>query len=503
MSRATRSFVGRGIVAAMLWLSVGYTAAAQIAPPRFAVTLSPTVAQKQVSGRLFVYLSQKNPVPMDGPDWFEPEPFYGVDVQDVKPGETVVVDDRAEGFPGPISQLRPGTYKVQALLDHDFDNAKPSEGVGNFYGAAQEVEIGPGSEVRLTLDRVITDKPFKNSRWVHEVVITSKLLSDFHGREVVEKAGVILPLSYFDQPNRQYPTIYIIPGFSGSHRQAERYAEGVQPLAPNEEEFIRVMLSGQCKWGHHVYANSATNGPRGDALVNELIPYIDTNFRTIPEAGARFLNGHSSGGWSSLWLQVNYPDMFGGVWSTAPDPVDFRDYQQVNLYANPPLSLYFDGEGNRRPLARKGDRPVLWYESFGLMDDVLKRGGQLRSFEAVFSPVGADGEPLKLWDRESGRINPAVAKAWQKYDIRLILEHNWDTLGPQLQGKLNIFTGDRDTFYLEGGVKQLGGTLRELRSDAVVEVVPGADHSTLLTADLYRRIRKEMGDTYRSRYPRR
>ncbi len=505
MSQAT-TIVVRGGFLALIWLvSIQPQLFAQpAAAPRFSVTLSDKVAQQPVTGRLFLFFSQKNnQQPMEGPDWFNPEPFFGIDIAAMKPGETVSFDDSADGFPAPISRLPPGRYRVQALLDHDFANAKPSEGAGNYYSAAQDVEVGTGREMLLTLDRTIPEKPFKNSRWVHEVVLTSKLLSDFHGREVAEKAAVILPLSYYDQPDRQYPTIYIIPGFSGSHRQAERYANGVQPLFAGEQEFIRVMLSGQCKWGHHVYANSATNGPRGDALVKELIPYIDTNFRTIPEEGARFLNGHSSGGWSSLWLQVNYPDTFGGVWSTAPDPVDFRDFQQVNLYANPPLSLYSDEQGNRRPLARRGGNPVLWYGSFGLMDDVIKRGGQLRSFEAVFSPLDANGEPQQLWDRETGRINPDVARAWQKYDIRLVIERNWETLGPKLQGKLNIIMGSNDTFYLEGAVKQLAGSLRDLRSDAVVEMVEGADHSSLLTADLFRRIRQEMGQSFRNRYSQR
>ena len=128
---------------------------------------------------------------------------------------------------------------------------------------------------------------------------------------------------------------------------------------------------------------------------------------------------------------MTYPDFFAGVWSTSPDPVDFRDFQQVDLYANPPLSLYYDPEGRPRPLARRGETPVLWFPSFGKMDDVIGRGGQLRSFEAVFSPLDAAGLPRKLWDRRTGRIDPAVAKSWEPYDIRLKLERNWRRAGAQ------------------------------------------------------------------------
>jgi S-formylglutathione hydrolase FrmB len=261
------------------------------------------------------------------------------------------------------------------------------------------------------------------------------------------------------------------------------------------------MLSGDCGWGHHVFADSATNGPRGKTLVSELIPYVDEHFRTVPAPTARFVTGHSSGGWSSLWLQVRYPDTFGGVWSTAPDPVDFRDWQQVDLYATPALSLYVDERGERRPIARLAGKPVLWYDSFAKMDDVLGRGGQLRSFEAVFSPLDSDGLPRRMWDRTSGRVDPEVVKAWEAYDIRLHVERNWDELAPKLRGKLHIYTGEIDTFYLEGAVRQLKESLAALGSDAEISIVAGKDHGSLLTPELVRQIRKQMTTEFLSHHP--
>ena len=233
-------------------------------------------------------------------------------------------------------------------------------------------------------------------------------------------------------------------------------------------------------------------GLRGRALVEEFIPEIDRRFRTIAEPRGRLLAGHSSGGWSSLWLQVTHPEFFGGVWSSSPDPVDFRDFQRADLIAVPPLSLYFDVQSKPRPIARIGRRPVLFYPSFGLMDDVLGRGGQLRSFEAVFSPLDTNGQPQKLWDRRTGQIDPAVAKAWEKYDIRLQLERNWKTLEPLLRGKLHITVGTLDTFYLESSVLSLAHTLKRLGSDAEITIVPGADHSTVLTSEYYHRVRRQM-----------
>jgi pimeloyl-ACP methyl ester carboxylesterase len=337
---------------------------------------------------------------------------------------------------------------------------------------------------------------FAESKWVKEIVLPSQLLGRFHKREVIERAAVVLPASYFEDKDRRYPAVYIIPGFGGSHRDGLRYATAPPQPETDETEFIRVFLSGRCKWGHHVYADSATNGPRGEALVREMMPHIDREFRTLAEPTARFVMGHSSGGWSSLWLQVTYPEIFGGVWSSSPDPVDFRDYQLVNLYADPPLNMYRDESGERRPIARRGETPVLWYGTFTKMDDVIGRGGQLRSFEAVFSPLDDAGLPKHLWDRPSGRVDPAVAKAWEKYDISLILKRDWPRLKTQLSGKLHVTMGTLDTFYLDGATRLLAERLKELGSDAEVTFVEGANHGSFLTPDYYSRVRREMSAAY-------
>jgi hypothetical protein len=188
---------------------------------------------------------------------------------------------------------------------------------------------------------------------------------------------------------------------------------------------------------------------------------------------------------------VTYPDVFGGTWSTSPDPVDFRNFQRIDIYA-PDENVYRDREGKRRPIARMGTIPSLFYDRFSRMDDVIGWGGQLGSFEAVFSPVDHQGHPRKLWDRSTGAIDPAVAKAWESYDIRLILERTWPKLGPKLKGKLHVITGDLDTFYLEGAVKLLKESLARLGSDAVVEIIPNRDHSTVLDAKLAQRLDREM-----------
>jgi S-formylglutathione hydrolase FrmB len=479
-------------VALMVSFTVGAARAApdERTPLAFEVTYPPTVHRGPISARVYVMLgpAEGSGEPRKGPNWFQPKPFFATDAREWKPGEPLRIGSDATGFPGPMATLRPGRYAIQAVIRLNHDTHQLGDGEGNAYGPIARVELDPGKSgiVSLRVDRVVPPRSFPESDRVKLVELPSPLLSAFHGRPIRHRAAVILPEG---DRARSRPTLYIIPGFGGNHRMAlelvnsRRYAFG--------KDLIRVVLDPDCAMGHHVFADSATNGPRGRALVEELIPHIEATFPAIPRASARLLNGHSSGGWSSLWLQVTYPDTFGGTWSTSPDPVDFRDFQQIDLYARGE-NMFRNRDGDRRPIARRGGRPVLFFDDFSRMEDVLGDGGQLRSFEAVFSPLGPDGSPRRLWDRGGGAIDPEVARAWEAYDVRLVLETNWPMLGPKLAGKLHVLTGALDTFYLEGAVRLLKESLAALKSDAVVEIIPGKDHSSILDAALSARLDREM-----------
>jgi hypothetical protein len=386
-------------------------------------------------------------------------------------------------------------------MDLDRGARSFSTAEGNGYSKPARVHLDPAASgpVKVVLDQVYHETAFAETDRVKLVDIESRLLSAFHGRPVHLRAGVVLPKSFTQQPARRYPVTYEIPGFGGDHRgafaAAKRNATEVAGV-----EMLYVVLDPACRWGHHVFADSDNNGPCGRALCEELIPFIERTYRGLGQPGARFVTGHSSGGWSSLWLQVAYPDFFGGVWSTAPDPVDFRDFQRVNLYA-PGANLFHDEAGKPRPLARSGDKVLFYYKPFSDMETVMGHGGQLGSFEAVFSPRGSGGRPQRLWDRQTGRIDPAVAHAWERYDIRLVLERNWPALAPKLKGKLHVYMGNQDNFYLEGATALLKRALTELGSDAVVELFPGRDHRTLMDRALRERIAREMADQFRRSYP--
>lgn len=358
------------LLACLLGVSSWGLTGVKAADPKFRVRLSESVASKPITGRLFVFATASaQRSPMQGPNWFSPEPFAAIDVNGLKPGDTVEFDSAVDAFPAEIAKWPEKTYRLQAVLDHDFYYPPPHQGPGNFYSDVTTWDSASSGVVTLDLDKVVPEVEYKDTDRVKFVQKKSDLLSDYFQREVIDRAAVILPASYETSSDRRYPVYYEVTGFGGTLRGMGR--DPNPRRAPSEVEFIQVMLTGECKFGHHVYANSETNGPRGDALIQEMIPYIDSQFRTIADSKARFVGGHSSGGWSSLWLQVSYPETFGGVFSTSPDPVDFRDFQGTDLYAFPLQSVYTDPRGNRRPLARQGEQVMLWYDDFCKMDQVL------------------------------------------------------------------------------------------------------------------------------------
>ncbi len=450
------------------------------------------------TGRVYVMLVARNTTELaDGPNWFRPEPFFALDVKDVRPGQVMVLDKKALGYPATLDKLVKGTYTIQAVMDLRPGAARFSRAPGNLYGVErQALDFAKSGVVKILLDQVVPARRFVEVARVKVVDIESKLLTKFHGTSTRLRAGVALPESYATQPKKNYPVVYEIPGFGGDHFGAfGLIGRGVTTI--DGVEVIHVVLDPNCHHGHHVFADSANNGPVGRALIEELIPAIEKRFRAIPKPAARLLTGHSSGGWSSLWLQVTYPDSFGGVWSTAPDPVDLRDFQQINVYREGE-NMFTDAKGVARPIARQGTKPMLFYKPFSDMEVVMGHGGQLASFEAVFSERDEGGQPKRLWDRKTGALDAKVAKSWEKYDIRLVLERDWKTLGPKLSGKIHVYMGDLDTFYLEGATRLLGESLKKLGSDAIVELFEGKDHGSLMNAAMRKRIAKEMAAKLRA-----
>lgn len=467
----------------------------------FQIKLSPELSSVPVSGRLLIFMTRDSAsLDVVQPSLFELEKVWAAanEVRNLRPGSSIDFDADLLSYPAPFSTAAPGDYQIMALLDLDHSYSYSQMGPGDLRSAVVSVpRLNPGEagSISLVLEKRVAD-PNTNSDTpsIKFIEFQSGALSAFWGRPIMMRASVLLPTSYATSKLR-YPTVFKVHGFGGSHLRVSRDApallkkmsEGTLP------EMIYVYLDGSCPLGHHEFADSANNGPWGQALVKELIPHLESKFRMDAISRGRFLTGHSSGGWSTLWLQINYPDVFGGTWSTAPDPVDFRSFSGADLTKSPTENFYQGPAGKPRNILRYKGKDIFSWDQFARFARVIgEYGGQIESFEAVFSPRAEDGRPMELFDRETGAIDPRVQKAWERYDISRLLVTNWKTLGPKLRGKIHVIVGTADNFHLEEAVYLLRDRLKQLGSDATFEFIEGRDHMDLYQGDLADRIARDM-----------
>lgn len=486
---------------------------------RFQVTLDRKLGTNQVSGRLLVLMtSKREPLEVIEPSPTEMQSTWvcAREVSAWKPGETLELDPDLIAFPQPFSRA-PGThYQIMALLDTDHSLGYDGVGPGDLYSAVkrmEEVQPKQAGNVSLTLSQRVPPRDKMVDMATHkQMVRRSELLSTFWGRPMDVRADVILPPSYATTPAKRYPTVYYIHPFGsspaaswvdanlGSGPTATEMAAGM--AAGTWPEMVYVFLDATCPQGHHAFADSVNNGPWSRALVEEFIPYLEKSFHLDARPTARFLTGHSSGGWSALWLQVRHPDFFGGSWATAPDPVDFRNWSGIDLTKTPPENFYRKTMTRPRWLIRIDDREVVTTEDFGKWERVLAdRGGQFNSFEAVFSPRSETGQPMPLFNRETGAIDPVVQQAWSHYDLSKFLKNNWAQLGPKLRGKLHVYVGTKDSIHLEESVYLLRDTLGNLGTDAAFTFMEGKTHFDLYADGLAKRIALEMGQASKAAAP--
>ncbi len=486
---------------------------------RFEVSFPASAHSQPVTGRVFVMITPDNyPEPrFQVGFWGDSPPFFGADVNQLKPGEIATVDSRTLGYPvRSLSGIPPGDYYVQALLNI-YSECRRSDGhtvwvhldhwegqqfngsPGNLYSRVEKIHIDPsrGYDVKLSVSRVIP--PVKippDTRWVKRIKIQSAILSKFWGQPVFLGAVVLLPKGYDLHPGVRYPVIYEQGHFS--LRPPFGFATHEQPVSARSQRLLKsynietgydfskawtsdhfprmiaVTFQHPTPYFDDSYAvNSANNGPYGDAIMKELIPYVETHFRIIRQSYARVLTGGSTGGWESLALQVKHPGFFGGTWTLYPDPVDFEHYQLVNIYSDPNA---FFAPGHRwiqvpRPMMRDTNGQVeMTMQQMSQLEAVLgshgRSGQQFEAWEAVYGPVGADGYPKPLWNKLTGQIDPAVASYMRDhgYDLAYYLQQNWSTLGPELKGKLHIYVGDMDSYYLNLAVYDLQNMLSHTTS---------------------------------------
>ena len=408
-----------------------------------------------------------------------------MEVEAIRPGEAVTLNPDTKAYPQPFSTASKGKRQFMALLDPDHSYAYGGQDAGDLFGPVVQIDVDPASTepIELHLSTITPARAkFADTEQVKLIEFQSKLLTAFWGRPIIMHAGVALPPSFTKEPTRTYPAVYNIHGFGGNHTAAWRAGPAaIKEMTDGKRaEMVMVYLDASFSTGHHVFADSVNNGPWGKALTEELIPYLEAKYHLISKPHARFLTGHSSGGWSTLWLQVTYLDFFGGTWSTAPDSVTFKSFTGIDTTYGSKDNAFRNADGSIKNLARMNGKNLASVEEFLKQEEVAGPvGGQIASFDWVFSPRGPDGRPMKLFNRVTGEQDPLVQKYWETYDIKLVLERNWATLGPRLLGKVHVVVGSMDTFHLEEAAKMLCAFLASKGREDACEVVPERDHMNL------------------------
>ncbi len=484
--------------------------AAQTSGTRIHVSFPASLETQRIDGRLLVMLSTDPEVEprFQVTDDAATQQVFGVDVDGLAPGATAVVDAAATGYPLPsLRDVPAGTYRAQALL-HRYETFRRADGhivklpmdrgegqqwnraPGNLFSTPGSVTIGKDASVNLTLDKVIAPIPAPpTTRYIRHERIRSEKLSTFWGRDMYIGAHVLVPEGFDSHPEARYPLMIdhghfshtfdgfreekpdptLAPDFSarfdmrGYNRYEQQAAYDLYKewTSPGFPRVLVIQIQHPTPFYDDSYAvNSANAGPWGDAIVEELIPHIEKTYRGIGEGWARFMYGGSTGGWEALAAQVFYPETFNGAYAACPDPIDFRAYTVVNLYQD---TNAYSLEGRFKKTPRPGYRNWLGHVSTTLEDmnrRELALGSKTRSgqqwdvWEATFSPVGSDGYPRRIWDKVTGRIDPDVAAYWkERYDLVHIMQRDWEKgLGTKLAGKVHLYVGDMDNYYLNNAV---------------------------------------------------
>ncbi len=481
------------------------------AQAKFTVSFTEQHSKTPLDGRLLLLIST------DGSqeprfqinDGLKTQQVFGANVDSLKPNQKVVIDASAFGYPRQsLREIPAGTYYVQALL-HKYETFQRKDGhtvklpmdrgegqqwnraPGNLYSTPQKLTIDPrkGGSVNLTLDKIIPpiESP-KDTKYIKHIKMQSKLLTEFWGRPMYLGAAVLLPEGWDSHPEAKYPLMIFhghFPATFDGFREtppdpnlkpvySERFKlEGYNKIeqehahefykewtGPNFPRAIVIEIQHANPFYDDSYAvNSANLGPYGDAITYELIPFIEKQFRGLGQGWARFMYGGSTGGWEALAAQILYPDEYNGCYAACPDPIDFRQFTVVNIYEDD--NAYFaKSQWKRTP--RPGMRNYLGHVSATMeelnrfelaLGDKTRSGQQWDIWEAVYSPVGADGYPKPIWDKRTGKIDKTVAEYWrERYDLGYILKRDWGKLGAKLQGKIHLYCGDMDNYYLNNAV---------------------------------------------------
>lgn len=488
-----------------------------------AVSYPKIYGQKGFDGRIILIFSKENQTEprFQVTAGANAAQIFGINVSGFLPGNETMIDHSVFGYPLPsLDQIKEGEYFVQAVF-HRYESFHLKTGQtvklpmdrgegqqwnkapGNLYSTPLKIVIKPGENktIHLSLENYIPpiNEP-KDTRYIRYIRIQSKKLTEFWGRPIYLQANVLLPHNFSKSKNVKYPLMVFhghfpksVWGFRSTPpnadpndgiyndrfritgykyiQQKEAYEFYKKWTSPDFPRYVVIEIQHPTPYYDDSYAvNSANMGPYGDAITYELIPQVEKIFNCVGEGWGRFLYGGSTGGWEALAAQIFYPDEYNGCFAACPDPIDFRAYTVVNIYED--KNAYFK-EGPFNRILRPGTRDYRGHIKNFLIDenhlelalaDKGRSGGQWDIWQAVYSPMGKDGYPQPIWDKKSGVVDKKVAQYWRdNYDLRFILERDWTKIGNKLKGKIHIYCGDMDNYYLNNAIVLMEKFLKDTK----------------------------------------
>ncbi len=504
------AFIKGVVITCIIFYFIDYDKNSDDNKIKFEIEYSEKFQEDGFDGRLLLMISNNN---KDEPrfqinDSHNTQMIFGVDVESWDANQKVVIDSEAIGYPiKSTEEIQEGEYYVQAFL-HKYETFNLSTGYSvklpmdqgegqkwnispkNLYSTPKKIKIKNSSTISISLDNEIPPiEPAKDTDFIKHVKIKSEMLSKFWGRDMYLQANVLVPHGFDEKSNTRYPLMI----FHGHFPNTFRGFRTVPPTAPEEDtiynsrfgitgyqyiqekeaydlyknwisndfpRFLAIEIQHQNPYYDDSYAvNSANIGPYGDAITYELIPHVEKLFNGVGEPWGRFLYGGSTGGWESLAAQVLYPKEYNGCFAACPDPIDFRAFTVVNIYEDD--NAYYH-EGSFRKTLRAGMRDgkgiiknhlIQINQRESVLGSKGRSGDQWDIWQAVYSPSGDDGYPKPIWDRETGKIDKDVANYWKEnYDLSYIMKRDWDKIGKDLEGKIHIYCGDMDNYYLNNAV---------------------------------------------------
>jgi len=437
------------------------------------VKFNDSLYKENVSGKLIFLLSKDTTEQLIywvNPD--NPHPVYTYDIVNWNLKDTIVINLFVEEWYKKFSELS-GNYVCRVLFDMNTEERSSFVAKDNGYSKKYNYHFNAENTKTLffNIDKKFEGWVFKESETMKEVILKSKFLTEFWGKDIYIKSAVLLPEN-FNLHNEDYQIVYILPGFASSHAsvsygtgQIDRY--GINKVGKDK---IFVFMNGEFFQGYHHFADSKNNGPWGKAFIEEFIPFINKTYGMNPDKSKNYLIGQSSGAWSAIWLLINYPNCFEHAFAASPDPIDFRAHG-FDIYKNN-ANYYYPKDVDSLGM-EKGNKT----KDLAKLEFVLNEFGQIRSWEATFSPKNEDGNIMFLFDRESGNINPTTAEYWSNYDISKIVNSNPDKYKEVVSKKLHIFVSNDDPYGLNKSVELFEDMLKNINLKADINYYNRLGHN--------------------------